>query len=91
MVIDEALNGSAVGVGRTVHFAMPDGKCLAAVVTGHGQRESPFWRLNLNIQIDDPMDAVRLSGDAGLIVVHRNDVSYSEDGASFSWHWPERV
>ena len=90
MVIDEAVNGAAVGVGRTVHVAMPDGKCLAAVVTGHGQRESPFWRLNLNIQIDDPMDAVRLAGDASLVVVHRDNVAYSEGGEHFHWHWPER-
>lgn len=71
-----------LAVGRIVHYVMPDGRHVAAIITDVRQPHHGYCALTLFLPPDGQNS---LGGVAGV-----TDCPMDDSHTPHTWHWPER-
>lgn len=82
-VLGTMIGGQFMGIGRMVHFVMPDGKHRPATVVED-------WGGGLHVNLQVFTDGTNDGADTPL-TLWETSVEYSESPQPRTWHWPERV
>jgi len=77
-----------LGLGRIVHYVMPNGEHRAAIVTKVSDKEAGIVCLHVFVMFAEAVQGWQsTSPNAGNAI----SVDYSETPETDTWHWPEYV
>ena len=74
-----------LGIGRVVHFVMPNGEHRPAFVVKIWDQQ--YGTVNLQVFTDGSNDGSEYSDG----IFWGTSVPHNPDPMPYSWHWPERV